>query len=537
MAVVEIALIQVRRGQELQTGVPQLAPGEFAWAEDTQNLYIGKSIAEGANNDDNARVLTDKDLSNIFSLAQAGVLAVNPDTGYRYRNDISTATLFSSTGTYARKLDNWVSLTDFSPVWPPVSGDITTEITNAISGSLVAGVGPYNIKIPQGNFTIAGDITLPSDITLIGEGEGKTIITMDNDGAQLFVSSDTSNIKLSDMTLISNSITAPTAFLNLFNVTDYVIDNVEFIGSLTTTSTNIGILLGADTSGNDATMALNSNIKITNCKFNGLDRAVLQNSGSTNGYTIQNNKISFVNRGIEMWSPMDEVGPVNGVIDNNKFWRVAKEAIYIGTTTYTTSSYTISSNNTFRDVGNDLGNVTTQITPVVTFNSLGNRSINDYYERRIVPLSTSSYNYPLVAGPVTLDDSINYATTIGSSTSTGYVVANFPITGREQLVTVNYQMIDDANDVFSRTGTLTMNIAPNAGLDAFASVSDYYNYAELISGTSQYVVFSTDYVSNADANYVSLVCYNLLDSSIENTGLSSPISTNINISFQINQLQ
>ena len=238
-----------------------------------------------------------------------------------------------------------------------------------------------------------------------------------------------------------------------------------------------------------------------------------------------------------MWSPMDEVGPVNGVIDNNKFWRVAQEAIYIGTTTYTTSSYTISSNNTFRDVGNDLGNVTTQITPVVTFNSLGNRSINDYYERRIVPLSTASYNYPLVAGPVTFDDSINYATTIGASTSTGYVVANFPITGREQLVTVNYQMIDAANDVFSRTGTLTMNIAPNAGLDAFASVSDYYNYAELISGTSQYVVFSTDYTSNADVNYVSLVCYNLLDSPIENTGLSSPISTNINISFQINQLQ
>lgn len=41
MAVIEIAKIQVRRGQEQQTGVPPLAGGEFAWAADTENLYIG----------------------------------------------------------------------------------------------------------------------------------------------------------------------------------------------------------------------------------------------------------------------------------------------------------------------------------------------------------------------------------------------------------------------------------------------------------------------------------------------------------------
>ena len=40
MAVIEIAKIQVRRGQENLTGIPQLAPGEFGWAEDTENLSI-----------------------------------------------------------------------------------------------------------------------------------------------------------------------------------------------------------------------------------------------------------------------------------------------------------------------------------------------------------------------------------------------------------------------------------------------------------------------------------------------------------------
>ena len=49
MAVIEVAKIQVRRGQEGVTGLPQLDSGEFGWALDAQNLYIGNgALAEGA---------------------------------------------------------------------------------------------------------------------------------------------------------------------------------------------------------------------------------------------------------------------------------------------------------------------------------------------------------------------------------------------------------------------------------------------------------------------------------------------------------
>ena len=65
MAVIEIAKIQVRRGQENQTGVPPLAGGEFAWATDNENLYIGLKRADGAARDANIRVLTENDL-NVF---------------------------------------------------------------------------------------------------------------------------------------------------------------------------------------------------------------------------------------------------------------------------------------------------------------------------------------------------------------------------------------------------------------------------------------------------------------------------------------
>lgn len=67
MSVIEIAKIQIRRGQENIGGMPQLSPGEFGWAEDTQHLYIGKSITEGAVDNNNTRILTEVDLANLVS--------------------------------------------------------------------------------------------------------------------------------------------------------------------------------------------------------------------------------------------------------------------------------------------------------------------------------------------------------------------------------------------------------------------------------------------------------------------------------------
>jgi hypothetical protein len=95
MAVIEIAKIQVRRGQEHVTGVPQLDPGEFGWAEDTQNLYIGKRISEGASSDENTRILT-LETSSMSSAAAKVVLLLVPvpiDIETIYPGTISTALL------------------------------------------------------------------------------------------------------------------------------------------------------------------------------------------------------------------------------------------------------------------------------------------------------------------------------------------------------------------------------------------------------------------------------------------------------------
>ena len=67
MAVVQISKIQLRRGKKLESGLPQLASGEMAWAIDTQELYVGNgAVSEGAPLVGNTKILTEHD--NILDL-------------------------------------------------------------------------------------------------------------------------------------------------------------------------------------------------------------------------------------------------------------------------------------------------------------------------------------------------------------------------------------------------------------------------------------------------------------------------------------
>ena len=76
MAVVQISKIQIRRGQENQDGIPQLAGGEMAWAIDTQRLYIGNgAVSEGAPQVGNTRIITDAD--NLLDVATSYIYKVD----------------------------------------------------------------------------------------------------------------------------------------------------------------------------------------------------------------------------------------------------------------------------------------------------------------------------------------------------------------------------------------------------------------------------------------------------------------------------
>jgi hypothetical protein len=64
-------------------------------------------------------------------------------------------------------------------------------------------------------------------------------------------------------------------------------------------------------------------------------------------------------------------------------------------------------------------------------------------------------------------------------------IIKIPLTGKDQVGYLDYSL---NNDKMSRKGRLTLNITS----DGYASVSDYYNYSELVEGSSEAVIFSTD---------------------------------------------
>ena len=308
----------------------------------------------------------------------------------------------------------------------------------------------------------------------------------------------------------------------------------------TGTSNVIGVAIRDSSITIDPTLAFSANINIENCRFNGLDKGVYQDIGTTNCFTIQNNEFTWMNRGVEVWS--DDVnipGPINGVIESNVFDFIFNEALYVGSPSNTsTNAYVLSTNNTFRDVGNGGQNDQNQVTSVIAFNNLNNRSVNDYFARFSNPMSIN-YNYPIVKGHAYIQNTVNYGAVISESSSTEHRVAGFALNEYDQLVTINYTLIDVANTFTSRTGNLTMNIVGTLNnTEAFASVSDYYNFADVVDGASGYVVFSTDHTSTVLANHVSLTCWNFLNQyRTPVTGVLSPISTQLDFKYQFNILQ
>jgi hypothetical protein len=541
MPIIEIALIQVRRGQEYQTGVPQLQPGEMAWAEDTENLYIGKRIVEGASNDRNSRILTDKDLGTIFQIAQASVAIANSSTAYRYRADIpygnQPGQLLSTTSTYANKLNNWVSLTDFNPVWPPFgTNDITTILQNAIGivasnnvgGGVIfpgSGVGPVPIKIPAGNWVISSTVDLPPFTTLIGDGMGMTTLTYTGASSSsnpMFQTVDSNGLSFTEGMAVTNgqnarvihltgmSLQFPSGFvststlISLDNVQDVYIENV-YLGSTSTsvlTGTGTGIRMrttGAAPS--DLTMAPSTNININRCIFNGMTTAVY-NQGTVNKFIIKDSKFTWLVNGIKSFNTLTSVAGINASIDNNKFENIAREAIIIGTSTNAVNSYIISSNNSFRDVGCDYMGETEQVLPVITVNDFGFQSVNDFFDRQIsTPDGCLMYHW--VSGNATVSSGATYSVSFETTTKN---IIKIPLSTNNQLATVNYTL---SNEHMHRTGQLTINISTS--IDGYASVSDSYNFTETEVNTSGLLTFSVDTsYSNGGyfLNYITLICTN-----------------------------
>jgi hypothetical protein len=237
MAVVQISKIQHRRGQKnSNSGIPQLSSAEFAWAVDTQELFIGNgSVAEGAPYVGNTKVLTEHD--NILELANS----------YKFGGELLVN---SVPRPLQSKLDEYVSVKDFGAVGDGVADNVAAfeaaftalfkNVDTSYRKVLIVPNGIYNfsrdIAIPAGQLTSNDPDDIIRNVIIRGETQLGSVlnigannirfITVDNKEFTEFESTNRpANVVLSNLT-----IKRTTGQLVLSGVADSVIDSVKFQG-------------------------------------------------------------------------------------------------------------------------------------------------------------------------------------------------------------------------------------------------------------------------------------------------------------------
>jgi len=394
VAVVQISRIQVRRGQKNQgSGIPQLAGGEFGWAVDSRELYIGNgSVAEGAPAVGNTKLITQHD--DLFTLANT----------YTYLAGETVQTGVTPTSPIKRTLqaalDEVVSIRSFGAEGDGT--DQTVAIQRAIDqlyiNSSTKGTEQSRVKLhfPAGIYTTTSTIYIPPYATLVGEGSDKTKFNVSNSviafqtvndsstpGTYADDSSSTSlnqarKLHLEGFTIATTSTTLPALVLQsckMSNITD-----VKFTGPWTTgatiTNTNAAIKLGSLSS-----IVGTQQNKFDHVMIDGFSVGLYSDDDAYNnhfhcsywdncGYGVMFGENSVIG------SQGQVTGPCKNKISNCQFSGIDREAIKIKN-----GKDNFSLANNFEGVGNVGGTEGNAQYSVIDFEKPGNTSSEDTFAR------------------------------------------------------------------------------------------------------------------------------------------------------------
>lgn len=484
MAILEIAKIQVRRGQETVTGLPQLDSGEFGWAIDTQQLYIGNgSLSEGAPEIGNTRILTERD--NVFNLSTAT---------YTYAGGQRTPGLITEAvqRSFQQRLDDSVSVLNFGTSVTAVS--LQTAINQLyLNADKLSPVSRVELKIPAGSYTFSATIYIPPYATIVGEGPDKTVLTMTDSSKPLFQFMDQTgtlyqdgqaniqsatrpaNIELAGLTLKYSTSTSKINAVPLLRVdcaADTVIKDCKFVGEYQYGNSSDAGYTGIDIRGQGALTT--RDLIIDNCTFENLFYGIRSNYDIEDNI-INNSKFRNLRRGIVLRENVisgNTTGPLRTKITFNKFQSIEREAIYAGTSTV--PAYTVSAYNTFKEVGNNLAGDLNSVYPVINFLSQGNSSVGDYSTRfGSINATTSTVAFKqIVEGKNYTDFTPVFSANVVASTVTT-VLSKFPYT-TDQLYKVQYSVVKGPSGV-SRKGELAINVS-RIGSNTTATITDNYSY-------------------------------------------------------------
>ena len=502
MAVVQISRIQIRRGQKnLGSGLPQLASGEFGWAVDTQELYIGNgSVAEGSPAVGNTKLLTQYD--NIFALA---------DT-YTYRQ----ADAFLLTGgtvdspvrrSLQARLDDRISVRSFG-LTGVVSQVATTKLqaaidqlylNDAIKGSEQSRV---ILHLEPGIYVIDSTIHIPPYATLVGAGADKTIIRTTTAVTTMFDTVNSSsivgtpasnastttlnqptNIRLEGITLET---TVPNKALVLNNCKDSKFKDVKFKGPWVSGAAVATTDVAVEMNSLSGTVETKNNI-FEECTYVGFSYAVISD------WDIHNNIWKSCNFNTLSWGltfapglvTLDsadnsgkESGPYNNRWNSCNFNNINKSAVYIKF-----GKGNVSSDNYYTMVGTSGAAEHLATDSVIKYSVPGNSSLGDYFARTAVLSYTPGYwtnnaYLPEIEGAVTAEFG---ETHVLNSITQGAAQKRFRLPGEVDIASQQFDIdyiLSSRNYSATRTGTLTLNVN---GQSKTVTVSDSFDYTGLVA--------------------------------------------------------
>ena len=520
MAVVSISRIQIRRGQKnTGSGLPQLASGEFGWAVDTQELYIGNgSVSEGAPYVGNTKLLSEND--NLFEFANT----------YQYRSGTNVQTGSSPNNPVLRtlqdRLDDRVSIRSFG-----AAGDGTNQ-TVALQRAIdqlylnASNKGTTQARVElifePGEYNITSTIYLPPFTTIRGAGPDKTII---NSGAFIafqtvnetstpgvYANDATSttlnqarNISISGLSIRSTAGTA----LSLVSCKDSIFKDLILQGSYS---------LGDAVDGNIDGIRLSSLSTAVSSNNNQFDNVVVKQfvTAVKSDNDIKNNTwtdctfdtlwqgFSFGLNTILGTSGM-LTGPINNIIINSKFDNIFQHAIQIAEGTDNKSR-----NNKFYNVGAIGGSASLTSSAIILFGNIKNSSHGDWFQRSEELGYDETYKngvayYPEVQGPTITDFETTHELTIGQS---GEYSKLFRLPAE---TTKGYEIdyIYKSSVVSAtRTGTLTLVVDP---VNDTYNISDDYEYTGDITYAEnlKFIAQNYDEDGNTVVDTVAIMMLNL----------------------------
>jgi hypothetical protein len=522
MAVVSISRIQVRRGQKnIGSGLPQLASGEFGWAVDTQELYIGNgSVSEGAPFVGNTKMLTEND--NLFEFANT----------YTYKNNLNIQTGDSPNNPVLRtlqsRLDDRISVRSFG-----ANGDSTNQtvalqravdqlyLNASNKGTTQARV---ELILEPGEYNITSTIYLPPYATIRGAGADKTIINSGaffafqtvNETSTPGVYADDSvsttlnqarNIHMSGLTIKSTGGGA----LSLVSCKDSKFKDIILEGSYSLGDSSAPDWTGIDMSSLSTAVSTNNNQfnNVTIRKFfNAVssDNDIKDNTWIDCTFDTLYQGIIFGFNTILGTSGM-LTGPINNTVVNSKFDNIYTNAINIQNGTDNNSK-----SNKFYSVGNAGGSASLAQHAVILFNSINNSSDADWFQRSEELGYNETYKngvvyYPEVQGPTIVDFDTTHKLTIGQSGTYSKLFRLPADTAKGYEIDYIYK----STLAGTRTGIITLVVDPTN--DTYI-LSDDYNFtgdvanAEKLKFTAQ----NYDEDGNTVVDTVAIMMLNLTSS-------------------------